>query len=153
MSTYFRHHIRRQLLVPDKACLDGGRPHTDVVGFEDLGTRVRLRTQNDQLIDGGAIVGADGLRSIIRQQMLNEGEPRMIGFVAHRTMVPMSDVPADVHRNDVVLWSGPGFHIVHYPLRAGTLFNIVAVFKIWSAVTSSAIVRRLSTPIVTAILP
>jgi salicylate hydroxylase len=29
----------------------------------------------------------------------------------------------------VVLWSGPGFHIVHYPLRAGTLFNIVAVFK------------------------
>jgi salicylate hydroxylase len=104
-------------------------PHTDVVGFEDLGTRVRLRTQNGQLVDGGAIVGADGLRSIIRQQMLNEGEPRMIGFVAHRTMVPMSDVPADVHRNDVVLWSGPGFHIVHYPLRAGTLFNIVAVFK------------------------
>jgi salicylate hydroxylase len=41
----------------------------------------------------------------------------------------MSDVPADVHRNDVVLWFGPGFHIVHYPLRAGTLFNVVAVFK------------------------
>ena len=28
-----------------------------------------------------------------------------------------------------MLWSGPGFHIVHYPLRAGTLFNIVAVFR------------------------
>ena len=105
-------------------------PLTDVVDFEDLGTRVRLHTQNKQVIEGAAIIGADGLRSTIRQQMLDEGEPRMIGYVAHRTIVAMSGVPADVHyRNDVVLWSGPAFHIVHYPLRAGTLFNIVAVFK------------------------
>lgn len=103
-------------------------PETNVIGYEDLGDRVRLRTQGDD-IEGAAIVGADGLRSTIRQQMVGEGEPRMIGFVAHRTIVPMSEVSADVRRNDVVLWSGPGFHIVHYPLRAGTLFNIVAVFK------------------------
>ena len=32
-------------------------------------------------------------------------------------------------RDVVVLWGGPGFHIVHYPLRHGTLFNIVAVFR------------------------
>jgi 3-hydroxybenzoate 6-monooxygenase len=38
-------------------------------------------------------------------------------------------VSAEVYREEVVLWSGPGFHIVHYPLRGGTLFNIVAVFK------------------------
>ena len=103
-------------------------PETNVIGYEDLGDRVRLRTQGDD-IEGAAIVGADGLRSTIRQQMVREGEPRMIWFVAHRTIVPMSEVSADVRRNDVVLWSGPGFHIVHYPLRAGTLFNIVAVFK------------------------
>ena len=41
----------------------------------------------------------------------------------------MSEVCADAYRNEVVLWSGPGFHVVHYPLRGGTLFNIVAVFK------------------------
>ena len=104
-------------------------PLTGATRYEDLGDRVRLHTENNRLIDGAAIIGADGLRSTIRQQMVNEGEPRMIGFVAHRTIVPMSEVPADVHRNEVVLWSGPGFHIVHYPLRAGTLFNIVAVFK------------------------
>jgi len=27
------------------------------------------------------------------------------------------------------LWIGPGFHLVHYPLRDSTLFNIVAVFR------------------------
>ena len=104
-------------------------PLTGATRYEDLGDRVRLHTENNRHIDGAAIIGADGLRSTVRQQMVNEGEPRMIGFVAHRTIVPMSEVRADVHRNEVVLWSGPGFHIVHYPLRAGTLFNIVAVFK------------------------
>ena len=104
-------------------------PLTSAIGYEELGDGVRLRTQGDQSIEGAAIVGADGLRSTIRQQMVREGEPRMIGFVAHRTIVPMSEVSADVRRNDVLLWSGPGFHIVHYPLRAGTLFNVVAVFK------------------------
>jgi 3-hydroxybenzoate 6-monooxygenase len=61
--------------------------------------------------------------------MFNEGGPRMIGYVAHRNITPMADVSAEVYRDEVVLWSGPGFHIVHYPLRGGTLFNIVAVFK------------------------
>jgi 2-polyprenyl-6-methoxyphenol hydroxylase-like FAD-dependent oxidoreductase len=61
--------------------------------------------------------------------MLNEGGPRMTGYVAHRTIAPMADVSAEVYREEVVLWSGPGLHIVHYPLRGGTLFNIVAVFE------------------------
>src|SRR5260370_37333658 len=54
---------------------------------------------------------------------------RVIGYVAHRTIVPMECVPAGVLREEVVLWGGPGYHIVHYPLRHGTVFNIVAVFR------------------------
>jgi len=41
----------------------------------------------------------------------------------------MAELKADVPRDCVVLWGGPGFHIVHYPLRHGTLFNVVAVFR------------------------
>ena len=104
-------------------------PLTEITSYEDLGDRVRLTTVDNATIDGAALVGADGLRSTIRQQMLSEGEPRMVGFVAHRTIVPMQSVKADVYRHEVVLWSGPGFHIVHYPLCKGSLFNVVAVFK------------------------
>jgi salicylate hydroxylase len=104
-------------------------PLTGAVRFEDRGDRVRLLTTDNRTIEGPALIGADGLRSTIRSLILSEGEPRMIGYVAHRTIVPMADVRADVHCDEVVLWSGPGFHIVHYPLRAGTLFNIVAVFR------------------------
>ena len=104
-------------------------PLASAASYEDLGDRVRLHTEDSRTIEGAALIGADGLRSAIRTQMLDEGEPRMIGYVAHRTIVPMADLRADVYREEVVLWSGPGFHIVHYPLRAGTLFNIVAVFR------------------------
>jgi salicylate hydroxylase len=41
----------------------------------------------------------------------------------------MAQVPEHVRRDDVCLWAGPGFHIVHYPLRRGELFNLVAVFR------------------------
>jgi salicylate hydroxylase len=105
------------------------KPLTGAAAYEDMGDRVRVRTDEGQVLDGSALIGADGLRSTIRAQMLDEGEPRMTGFVAHRTIVPMPEVRADVPRNEVVLWSGPGFHIVHYPLRGGSLFNIVAVFR------------------------
>jgi len=104
-------------------------PLTGADYFEDQGDHVRLRTTDNRTIEGAALIGADGLRSTIRQQMFDEGEPRMIGYVAHRTIVPMADLQADVHRNDMVMWSGPGFHIITYPLRRHTLFNIVAVFR------------------------
>ncbi len=104
-------------------------PNTSAAGYELAGERVLLRTGTGGTITGAALIGADGLRSTIRAQLVREGEPRMIGYVAHRTIVPMSTVTADVHREEVVLWAGPGFHIVHYPLRHGTLFNIVAVFR------------------------
>jgi salicylate hydroxylase len=103
-------------------------PTTKVNGFEDNGDKVRLFTTNTT-IEGAAIIAADGLRSIVRQQLLNEGEPRTVGYVAHRTIIPMAQLNAGVRRDESVLWSGPGYHLVHYPLRDFALFNMVAVFK------------------------
>jgi salicylate hydroxylase len=104
-------------------------PLTGAASFEDRGDRVRLTTSDNRVVEGAAVIGADGLRSTIRQLMFDEGEPRTIGYIAHRTIVPMADVKFEVDRDNVVLWSGHGFHIVHYPLREHTLFNIVTVFK------------------------
>ncbi len=103
--------------------------NASVTAFEDLGDRVRVELADGRQLHGAALIGADGIRSTIRQQMRNEGPPRTIGYVAHRTIVPMDDVTFDVDRDDVVLWSGPGFHIVHYPLRNYSLFNVVTVFR------------------------
>ena len=100
-----------------------------VTGFTDSGDGVAATTADGRRFAGAALVAADGLRSFIRSKLVGDGEPRPIGYVAYRTIVPMADLAADVHRQEVVLWGGPGFHIVHYPLRHGALFNIVAVFR------------------------
>lgn len=104
-------------------------PSSCVVGFEDDGAQVRVHTKDGRSHVGAAVIGADGLGSSIRAQLHNEGPPRFIGYVAHRTIVPIGQVPDGVLREEVVLWGGPGYHIVHYPLRHGSLFNIVAVFR------------------------
>ncbi|MFN3350938.1 FAD-dependent monooxygenase [Pseudorhodoplanes sp.] len=104
-------------------------PNTPVKSFADLGDRVRVDIADGRHYEGAALIGADGIRSTIRQQMTNEGPPRSLGYVAHRTIVPMSEVNFDVDTDNVVMWSGDGFHIVHYPLRDHTLFNVVTVFR------------------------
>ncbi|HEY6254929.1 MAG TPA: FAD-dependent monooxygenase [Xanthobacteraceae bacterium] len=104
-------------------------PSARVFAIEDDGAQVRVRTEDGASHAGAAVIGADGLGSRVRAQLHNEGPPRLVGYVAHRTIVPMARVPDGVPREEVVLWGGPGYHIVHYPLRHGSVFNIVAVFR------------------------
>jgi 2-polyprenyl-6-methoxyphenol hydroxylase-like FAD-dependent oxidoreductase len=104
-------------------------PDAMVSGFADHGDRVVATTTDGRCFEGAALIGADGLGSRVRAQLLDEGAPRLAGYVAHRTIVPSAEIPAGVARDLVVLWGGPGYHVVHYPLRHGALFNIVAVFR------------------------
>ena len=100
-----------------------------VTRFDEDSDGVTVKTEGGRSFQGAMLVGADGIRSRTRAQMLADGDPLPNGFMGFRTIVPMSEVTADVQRDIVALWGGPGFHIVHYPLRHGTLFNIVAVFR------------------------
>jgi len=104
-------------------------PDAMVMHFDDHGDGVTVTTADGRSFECAALIGADGIRSRIRSQLLADGDPLPNGFMAFRTIVPMSDVGADVQRDVVALWGGPGFHMVHYPLRHGALFNIVAVFR------------------------
>ena len=107
--------------------LEGG---AGVAGFAETDEGVRVTLADGRSIEGAALIGADGLRSAVRAGLVSEGDPVPIGYVAHRTIVPMEELPARIpYREESVLWGGPGFHIVHYPLRHGTLFNLVAVFR------------------------
>jgi len=72
---------------------------TELVDFADhtRGVTVSAKTAGESSEQfGAALIGADGLRSTVRQQLFDEGEPRTIGYVAHRTIVPMADVTFEV---------------------------------------------------------
>jgi salicylate hydroxylase len=99
-----------------------------VTAFENRGDSVAATTGDGRTFTGAALVASDGVRSLFRQNLIGDTE-RPIGYAALRTIVPMADLKADVPRDSVVLWSGPGCHIVHYPLRHGAEFNLVTVFR------------------------
>jgi salicylate hydroxylase len=99
-----------------------------VTGYRDTGARVSVTLADGNSVEGSALIGADGLWSSVRAQMLNDGPPRVSGHIAYRAVLPMAEVPAEWRTNSVVLWGGTKHHLVHYPLRHGDIFNLVAVF-------------------------
>jgi salicylate hydroxylase len=73
-------------------------------------------------------IGADGLRSDIRQQLVGDGEPRVSGHTTYRSVISTEQMPEDLHWNAATLWAGPKCHIVHYPLKGWKLFNLVVTY-------------------------
>jgi salicylate hydroxylase len=100
-----------------------------VTGFEDRSDQVAVTTVDGRAFSGPALIAADGIRSLFRDKLIGDGEPCPVGYAALRTIVPIAELNIDIPRDSVVLWSGPGYHVIHYPLRHGTQFNIVAVFR------------------------
>jgi salicylate hydroxylase len=99
-----------------------------VKSFHDDGRSVRITTTDGRTYDAPALIGADGLWSTIRAQLLGDGKPRVAGHITYRAVLPPHEVPEYLRRWDMVLWCGPKCHLVHYPLRGGALYNLVAVF-------------------------
>jgi 2-polyprenyl-6-methoxyphenol hydroxylase-like FAD-dependent oxidoreductase len=72
-----------------------------------------------------AVIGADGIGSIIRQSLLEDGRPATHACTIYRAMIPR--ITATALPTDVVLWLYPGGHVVHYPVAGGQQMNLVAV--------------------------
>ena len=93
-----------------------------VTGFTQSADGVRLGKAT-----GDALIGADGVHSKIRQALFGADQPTFTGNIAWRGIAPVASLPARMSRLVGTNWIGPGGHIVHYPLRGGTLMNFVGL--------------------------
>ncbi|MDO9412723.1 MAG: 3-hydroxybenzoate 6-monooxygenase [Pseudolabrys sp.] len=96
--------------------------------YKDNGDGVSITLQDGEQVEGRALIACDGMWSGIRERLIGDGKPRVSGHIAYRGVLKREQVPDDLWRPEVVLWAGPKCHFVHYPLRRGELFNLVAVF-------------------------
>ena len=102
------------------------RVNSSVARYEHGPAGVTVHLDTGERLTGAALIGADGIRSSVRQQLVGDGEPRVSGHTIYRSVVPMEQVPPGLRWNTVTLWAGPKWHFVHYPIGRGRYLNLAA---------------------------
>lgn len=100
-----------------------------VTGVLPSADAVGLRLDGDYGVEGDALVGADGLWSVVRSQVYSDGAPAFTGHVAYRAIAEQRDLPEALRSPDVSVWLGPRMHLVSYPVRGGDQLNVVVLVE------------------------
>jgi len=100
---------------------------TTVQRFEQDDAGVTVHDSHGDTHRGIALIGADGVKSAVRRQLVGD-EARVSGHVVYRAVIDKKDFPADLQWNAASIWVGPNCHLVHYPLRGGEQYNVVVTF-------------------------
>jgi 2-polyprenyl-6-methoxyphenol hydroxylase-like FAD-dependent oxidoreductase len=101
------------------------RTSSDVVGYEQDGRSVTAKLASGENHTGAALIGADGLWSNVRKQVVGDTPARVSGHTTYRSVIPTEQMPEDLRWNAATLWAGPKVHLVHYPLSGWKVFNLV----------------------------
>jgi salicylate hydroxylase len=120
--------------LPPECVRTGSR----VVAFEETARDVRVELANGEEVRGDLLVGADGLRSATRRQLMGEREARFTDVVVWRGLIPREKVPPRYDAK-IMSWYGPRRHVLLYPLRHAS--HPESVYSL-SAFVPAAEVRR-----------
>ena len=129
-SPHYQMH-RADLLSALAAGVPASRLHLGhrLTGLVDHRDRVEALFANGASAEVDVLVGADGIRSLVRRALFGPENPRFTGCVAYRGLVPaerLSELGLEVTAQ---VWMGPGRHFVHYFVSGGRLVNFVAVIE------------------------
>jgi 2-polyprenyl-6-methoxyphenol hydroxylase-like FAD-dependent oxidoreductase len=113
-----------------RACRESGRVElqtdADVTAYQQDGASVEATLASGATLRGAALIGADGLWSNVRRQLVGDGPPVVSGHTSFRAVIPTAQMPEELRWNAATLWAGPRCHLVHYPLSDWKVFNLVA---------------------------
>jgi hypothetical protein len=97
-----------------------------LAGIEERGAGVILIFANGARVEADYVIGADGVRSVLRQTLYGADNPAYTGQMVWRSLLNASDVPQEVlDPTGHTQWVGPGRHLLAYKIRQGKLVNIV----------------------------
>lgn len=102
-----------------------GRKVTGVVEHAD---HAELELADGSHADADAVVGADGVHSVVRDAVLHD-ERRFSGCAVYRGLLPAGAVPSLVDDPRVMFWLGPDRHVTYYPIAAQRTVHVSAVFR------------------------
>jgi salicylate hydroxylase len=126
-APYYTFH-RADLLDAVASGLDHGAIHLGhrLTGIEERNDRIVLAFANGAQVEAGIVIGADGVRSVIRQALYGDDNPTYTGQMVWRALLNGGDVPEGVlEPTGHIQWVGPGCHLLAYYIRGQKLVNIV----------------------------
>lgn len=132
-----RADLQRALLglLPGRMLRLGSR----CTGVRTAAGKVVLEFQDGSSAAADAVIGADGIHSVIRRELADD-RPRFSGQVIYRGLAPAGRLPQLLAEPKVILWLGPRQHCVCYPVSAGSLISVGATAQAahWHAESWSA---------------
>jgi salicylate hydroxylase len=126
-APYYTFH-RADLLDALASGLDRRLIHLDhrLVGIEEGSEGVVLAFANGAKAEAAFVIGADGVRSVIRHALYGNDNPTYTGQMVWRALLNGNDVPREVLKpTGHIQWVGPGCHLLAYYIRGEKLVNIV----------------------------
>lgn len=126
-APYYTFH-RADLLDALASGLDHGAIHLDhrLTGIAERSDRILLAFANGTEVEAEIVIGADGVRSVIRQALYGDDNPTYTGQMVWRALLNGGDVPVEVlEPTGHIQWVGPGCHLLAYYIRGRKLVNIV----------------------------
>ncbi len=88
--------------------------------------RIGLVFDNGARVEAEYVIGADGVRSVLRQALYGDDNPSYTGQMVWRALLETARVPPEVlEPKGHTQWVGPGCHFLAYQIRGGKLINIV----------------------------
>jgi salicylate hydroxylase len=99
------------------------------VSYSETDDKVTLHLADGTSVTGDLLIGADGVESAVRAQMIGEDRPVYTGDVAWRLTVPTERLPKGFLEPVISVFIGPGAHVECYYLRGGALLNFVGLVE------------------------
>ncbi|GAB3773949.1 FAD-dependent monooxygenase [Ramlibacter monticola] len=127
--TVHRADLQSALLAAAQEAGTRIHPGSRAEAVEQAGKVVQLRTTRGKLVEGDALVAADGVWSQLRAAVVTDGGPQPTGHLAYRGLARQQDLPAALRSDEVTVWLAPRMHLVTYPLRGGEWLNAVCVVQ------------------------
>jgi 2-polyprenyl-6-methoxyphenol hydroxylase-like FAD-dependent oxidoreductase len=121
----FVHRADLQAALLNAFGQEGLRLDAEVIGFADEANQVNVMLRNGTSAEGDLLVGADGLRSAVRRQLLGDGDPVYLGSTVWRGMVSANGMPVDAGHG--LNWFGRGSEFLAFHLADDHIY--------WAGVT------------------
>ena len=113
----------------DRVAPNAVRTGSKLIAYHQDHAGITAHLEDGHTVSGDVLIGADGIHSVVREQMLGPDRPVFTGNVAWRVVVPVAALGNDAPNPTACAWMGRGMHGVTYRLRRGELANFVGVVE------------------------